>query len=141
MALAARLLGLAAACAALLTLGPTVNRASAQAEVCKADVYVANGRPRFTYFSKKKELEGKGSAMAEAIKTWELEVGDKYGERWKLWSRAKDTTFECVQAKGTIIGTQMNVSCTISGRPCALGVPKGDDAVADAGKETVRGKR
>jgi hypothetical protein len=123
---AARLLGLAAACvcAALFAAGAGVEPATAQGDVCKADVVTTSGRAklRFRAKSKEKELEGDGAAKTDAIAKWERQVADSFGNDWKQWSKAKDTTFDCEANKARIVGTF--ISCTVSGRPCLAGTPK-----------------
>lgn len=103
--------------------------ASARAEECKADVVTASGRGKFRPFNKTKELEGRGSAMADAVAAWQREVGDKFGEPWKLWSKAKEAKFECVPTKSSEIGGSV-IGCTISGRPCAHDGVTADDKTA-----------
>jgi hypothetical protein len=101
--------------------------ASAQPGECKADFVAVSGRGKFRPFSKNKELEGRGTAMADAVADWEREVGDKFGKRWKLWSEAKDKSFDCAQAGGKVIDGL--ITCTIQGRPCASDAPTGGDGV------------
>jgi hypothetical protein len=115
---AARVSVLAAATGAtLLIVGTAVEPATAQDNDCKADIVKATGRGKFRPFTKTKELEGKGSAMADAVTTWQREVAASFGERWKLWSEAKDKSFECGITQGKILSGL--VQCTIRGRPCA----------------------
>jgi hypothetical protein len=140
---AARLLALATACATLLIAGALAEPAGAQDDVCKAETFTAAGRAKFRPFSKAKELEGRGAAMADAVANWQREIGAKFGERWKLWSEAKDTSFDCAPTRaGKIIGSSF-IGCTISGRPCAPAASRDGDAVADddGGGEIVRAKR
>ena len=121
---AARFLVVATACATLLVAGAAVEPASAQ-DVCKDNTVTASGRGKFRPFTKTKELEGRGSAMADAIVNWQKEVREKYGDRWDTWSRAKGTNFECAPTKsGKIIGSSF-IGCTISGKPCSNGSSKG----------------
>ena len=121
---AARLLGLATACTTLLMAGALVEAASAQDEACKTDLVTAAGKGKFRPFTKTKELEGRGSAMADAVANWQQDVSEKFGEQWKSWSKAKDTTFDCAPTKtGKIIGSSF-IGCTISGRPCSAAAPK-----------------
>jgi hypothetical protein len=128
---AARFFGLATACATLLIAGALVEPASAQDEACKADIVTAAGKGKFRPFTKTKELEGRGAAMADAVANWQQDVSDKFGEQWKSWSKAKDTTFNCAPTKtGKIIGSSF-IGCTISGRPCSLSAPPGGGAVVD----------
>jgi hypothetical protein len=135
----ARFLGLAATCAALLVASAWVDPARAQSEVCKPDVVTADGRAKFRPFTRTKELEGRGSAMADAVATWQQEVGAKFGEQWKMWSKAKDTTFNCAPSKpGKIIGGSF-IGCTISGRPCSFTAPTGGRAeVGEEGRDRGR---
>ncbi len=74
MIAAARVLGGAAAGAALLIAGATVEPVSAQGDACKTEYVTASGRGKFRPFTKTKELEGRGSAMTDAVTTWEREV-------------------------------------------------------------------
>jgi hypothetical protein len=138
---AARFLGLATACAALLAAGSWVEPAGAQGDACKADAVTASGRGKFRPFTKTKELEGKGSAMADAVVNWEKEVGGKFGETWKRWDKAKDTSFECAPTKsGKIIGSSF-IGCTIKGRPCSAPVSAGGGPVASkSGGDGARDK-
>jgi hypothetical protein len=123
---AARFLVLAAACTTLLVAGAAMEPASAQ-EVCKDNTVTASGRAKFRPFTKTKELEGRGSAMADAVVNWQREVREKYGDRWDTWSRAKGTSFECAPTKtGKIIGSSF-IGCTISGKPCSSGSSKAAD--------------
>lgn len=135
MASAARLFGLATACAAVLTLGLPAEQANAQGEACKADVITVTGRSKggVKRWTQTKELEGKGAAMDDAVAAWEREVSGKFGENWKLWTTAKDKSFNCDPAKGKLL---MGVACTVSGRPCAGGAPQesGGGPTADARK-------
>ncbi len=89
---AARFLGVATACATLLIAGAAVEPAKAQGQ-CKDDVVTASGRAKFRPFTKTKELEGRGSAMADAVVNWQKEVREKYGDQWNSWSRAKRHQF------------------------------------------------
>ena len=128
---AARLLGLVSACAALLVASTLVAEpASAQGDACKADLVSAAGRAKLRLFTKnqKKELEGDGAAMRDAIAKWELKVKDSFGDEWKKWSAAKDTTFDCESTKGKILGAY--IGCTISGRPC-MTAPRAGEAVVE----------
>ena len=119
---AARFLGLATACTTLLIAGAVVEPASAQGDACKDNTVTASGRAKFRPFTKTKELEGRGSAMADAVVNWQKEVREKYGDQWNSWSRAKGTNFECAPTKtGKIIGSSF-IGCTISGRPCSSAV-------------------
>jgi len=128
---AARFLGLATACATLLMAGALVEPASAQDERCKADIVTASGKGKFRPFTKTKELEGRGSAMADAVANWQQDVSAKFGEQWQSWSKAKDTTFNCAPTKtGKIIGSSF-IGCTISGRPCSAAVPPRAGAVVE----------
>jgi hypothetical protein len=137
---AARLLGLAAACAALLGAGAGMEPATAQGDVCKADVVTTSGRSKLRFRAKtqKKELEGDGAAKADAITKWEREVANSFGDQWKQWSRAKDTTFDCEANKARIVGTF--ISCTVSGRPCLAGTPKAAAVIKDR-DDDARGDR
>lgn len=140
MVSAARLFGLATACTALLTAGLSVDGASAQDVECKADVVTAAGRSKFRIL-KNKALEGRGSAMNDAVATWQRDVAERYGERWREWSRAKDTSFNCESAKpGTFVGNR-TIGCTISGRPCALVVPAGAQVADDDDRGSEKGLR
>lgn len=128
---AVRFLGPAAACATLLIAGALAEPASAQGDACKADIVTATGRGKFRPFTKTKELEGRGSAMADAVANWEREVGSRFGEQWKTWAGAKGTTFNCAPTKtGKIIGSSF-IGCTISGRPCATTPSAGGAVIED----------
>jgi len=138
---AARFLGQVTACATLLIAGALVAPASAQSEACKADIVTATGKAKFRPFSKTKELEGRGSAMADAVASWQRDVSAKFGEQWKLWSKAKGTTFECAPTKtGKIIGSSF-IGCTIRGRPCSFAAPPGGGVAVDGGGGTRDGGR
>jgi hypothetical protein len=132
MITATRLLGLAASCATLLAVGQSMTPASAQERSCKTEVITATGRAKFRPFTKTRELEGRGSAMTDAIATWKREAAARFGERFSEWSDAEDTTRECAPTKsGKIIGSSF-IGCTISGRPCATaGAPPGTEPSAD----------
>jgi hypothetical protein len=135
---AARFLGLAAGCATLLGAVTWVEPAAAQ-EACKADVISADGRAKFRPFTKTKELEGRGSAMADAILNWQREVNAKFGERWNSWSDAKDTSFDCAPTKsGKIIGSSF-IGCSIRGRPCVASESRREqDVVVEGGRRRDR---
>jgi hypothetical protein len=138
MIAAARVLGGAVAGAALLLAGATVEPAGAQ-DACKTEYVTASGRGKFRPFTKTKELEGRGSAFADAVTTWEREVGSTLGDKWKKWEEAKDKTFECAPTKsGKIIGSSF-IGCTIKGRPCAVEPSSGEATVASA--DRGRGRR
>jgi hypothetical protein len=94
-------------------------------------VITAVGRAKFRPFTKTKELEGRGSAMADAVAKWQRAAAARFGESYKLWGAARDTKFTCAPTKsGKIIGTSF-IGCTISGRPCAVsGAAKGAAAAA-----------
>jgi hypothetical protein len=142
MVSAARVSVLAAAAgAALLIAGTAVEPATAQDNDCKTDLVKATGRGKFRPFTKTKELEGKGSSMADAVATWQREVEASFGERWKLWSEAKDKSFECGITQGKILSGL--VQCTIKGRPCATPEPPAPAVVAgsDKGSAARRGDR
>jgi len=136
---AARALGGAAAGVALLIAGATVQPASAQGDACKSEYVTAAGRGKFRPFTKNKELEGRGSAFADAVATWEREVAGTLGDRWKKWEEAKDKTFDCAPTgSGKVIGASL-IGCTIKGRPCSDGTPAPGEAPvasADRGKGT-----
>jgi hypothetical protein len=133
MIAAARVLGGAAAGAALLIAGATIEPAGAQGDACKSEYVTASGRGKFRPFTKTKELEGRGSAMVDAVATWEREVAATLGDRWKKWDEAKDKTFECAPTKsGKIIGSSF-IGCTIKGRPCPV------EPAASPGEKTVAG--
>ena len=111
------------ACTTLLVAGAAVEPARAQ-EVCKDNTVTASGRGKFRPFTKTKELEGRGSAMADAVVNWQKEVREKVRRSVDTWSRAKGTTFECAPTKsGKIIGSSF-IGCTISGKPCSSGSSK-----------------
>jgi hypothetical protein len=125
---AARGLASAAAGAALLIAGATVEPASAQGDACKTEYITASGRGKFRPFTKNKELEGRGSAFADAVATWEREVAATLGDRWKKWEEAKDKTFDCAPTgSGKVIGASF-IGCTIKGRPCSDGTPPSGEA-------------
>lgn len=136
MIAAARVSVLAAAAgAALLVAGPWAEPAAA-ADECKPDIVTATGRGKFRPFTKTRELEGKGSAMADAVATWQREVAATHGERWKLWSEASDKGFECEPTKGKILSGL--IACTIHGRPCAAPEPAPAPAIVSGTGETGR---
>jgi hypothetical protein len=137
---AARFLGLAAACATLLIASALGGSASAQGDVCKADIVTATGRAKFRPFTKTRELEGRGSAMADAVANWQRKASAEFGERWKMWSEAKDTTFTCAPTKtGKIIGSSF-IGCTVSGRPCSPGAPPEGGKVVDDDSRGGKGR-
>jgi hypothetical protein len=124
----ARLLGLATACATVLTLGLPVEQASAQGEACKAEVITVTG-PRkggVKRWTQAQELEGKGAAMDGAVEAWERDADRKFGDDWKLWSKATDKSFNCEGGKGLL----SSVACTVSGRPCPSTAPDSGRVVA-----------
>lgn len=132
---------LAAACAALLIAGALAEPARAQDTVCKDDVVSTSGRAKFRPFTKTKELEGRGAAMADAVANWEREVGTKFGAKWGTWTRATNTTFTCAATKtGKVIGSSF-IGCTISGRPCARTSPLAGAIVEDEDDNEVRRPR
>jgi hypothetical protein len=108
------------------TPGATADRTGDQAEGCKTEVVTASGRMKYRPLTKTNELEGKGSAMADAVRSWEREVEKKFGARWKWWSKAKDTSFECTLANSRDDDDRKEplidsiVGCTIKGQPCAF---------------------
>lgn len=117
------LLGLATAGVFTLLAGVSPEPANAQNVMCK-DSFTASGRGKFRPFTKTKELEGRGSAMADAVANWQREVAAKYGEKWKNWSDAREASFTCAPTKdGKIIGSSF-IGCTISGRPCSTDRPR-----------------
>ena len=135
-----RVLGLAAACAcaALFAAGGGVEPASAQGDACKADVVTTSGRSKLRFRAKtqQKELEGDGAAKADAIVNWEKQVAKSFGDDWKQWSKAKDTTFDCEANKARVLGTF--IACTVSGRPCMAGTPKAGAVVKDVRDDAAR---
>ena len=131
MVSAAKFLVLATAFGTLVAAGGLVEPASAQDEVCKADAITVTGPAKFR-FLKGRALEGRGSAMNNAIASWEREVSAKFGDQWAVWKRAKDTSFDCEPTKEGFIGSR-TIGCTISGRPCSLASL---GATEDSGPET-----
>jgi hypothetical protein len=136
----ARLLGLATACAAVLTLGLPTERASAQGEACKAEVITVTG-PRkggFKRWTQAQEREGRGAAMDGAVEAWERDVNRKFGDDWKLWAKATDKSFSCEGGQGLL----SSVACTVSGRPCPSTAPDSKQVVAktkvEPGKRVAR---
>ena len=126
-------LALLAASAALLTMGLPAGEAGAQSQQCKTEAVSASGQAKFRPFTKTKELEGRGSGMADAVAKWEQKVSARFGEQWKKWSNASNTTFECAPTKsGKIIGSSF-IACTISGRPCSSGSGRSDSVVEREG--------
>jgi hypothetical protein len=115
MIAAARLLCGAAAGAALLIAGATVEPASAQ-ETCKSEYISAAGRGKWRPFSRDKELEGNGAAMRDAIAAWERKVAADLGDSWKQWALATGKSHECGVTQGKVLSNL--VQCTIRGRPC-----------------------
>jgi hypothetical protein len=126
----ARLLGLTTACATVLTLGLPAERASAQGEACKAEVITVTGRSKggVKRWTQTQELQGRGAAMDDAVDAWERDVKGRFGEDWKLWTKATDKSFNCAPAKGVLL---MGVACTVSGRPCPVSAP-------DSGRAAVK---
>lgn len=140
-----RTLKLATASAVLALATALAEPASAQGDACKTEAFTASGRAKFRPFTKTKELDGKGSAMADAVANWQREVSDRYGDHWKAWSRARDTTFDCAPTKsGKIIGSSF-IGCTISGRPCsgaaAAAVTTSKAGDGGQGKRSRQGER
>jgi hypothetical protein len=136
----ARLIGLATACAVLLVAGALGEPAGAQGDSCKGSAVTAIGKAKFRPFSKTKELEGRGAAMDDAVASWQREVLARYGEQWKRWETAKDTTFNCVPTKSEKLGLPV-VACTVTGRPCAAGAPSAGVAAKErdsGGKDKAR---
>jgi hypothetical protein len=124
-------LTLVALSGALLTMGLPMDEAAAQSQTCKTEAVSASGQAKFRPFTKTKELEGRGSGMADAVAKWEQKVSARFGEQWKKWSNASNTTFECAPAKsGKIIGSSF-IACTISGRPCSTGGAGRSDSVVE----------
>jgi hypothetical protein len=122
---AARLLGLAAVCAAPLMAGALVEPASAQGEACKADIVTAQT-------SKRVVPVGEDEARRSAVTNWERQAASSFGERWKSWTKAKDTTSDCVPIKARLGVTY--IRCTVTGRPCVTetaDTPKGGVVVED----------
>jgi hypothetical protein len=93
----------------------------ASTDACRPDVIAASGvntdsdKAEFDRSTLGKELRGAGSAMANAVRAWEEEVGTKIGERWKAWPRATERSLECAHLRLVIFD---RVICTIHGRPC-----------------------
>jgi hypothetical protein len=135
----ALLLGPATLCGALLISGALAEPAVAQGVACKSDAVTAAGRAKFRPFSKTKELEGRGAAMADAVAKWQQEVGTRFGEPWRTWSNAKDTRVECAPTKEGKIGSSF-IGCTISGRPCSLAAAPKGKATADRDKRDREGR-
>jgi hypothetical protein len=132
-------LALLAASAALLTMGLPTEEAGAQSQQCKAEAVSASGQAKFRPFTKTKELEGRGSGMADAVAKWEQKVSARFGEQWKKWANASNTTFECAPTKsGKIIGSSF-IACTISGRPCSSGSGRSDSVVEREGDRRQAG--
>src|SRR5689334_15595852 len=93
-----RVLVLAGGCTGLAMFTAPPQPAQAQGGACKGEPVTVSGKAKFRPFSKTTELEGRGAAMADAVANWEREVGSRYGQAWKAWSRARDTTFDCAPA-------------------------------------------
>ena len=121
---------LATACVALLVTGARLAPAAAQGDACKGSAVTAIGKAKFRPFSKAKELEGRGAAMDDAVSAWQREALARYGERWKRWDKAKDTSFDCAPAKSEKLGLPV-VACTVTGRPCAAGAPSAGAATTE----------
>jgi hypothetical protein len=136
----------AAAGAVLLAAGMAGEPASAQEDACKSQPATASGRAKFRPFTKSKELEGKGSAMADAIANWQRLVSDQFGESYRLWTEAKDKSFKCEpMGEGKLISGN-RIGCTITGRPCAHaeiapGVPGNKVIVEDLPEKGKRSSR
>jgi hypothetical protein len=135
----AQLLVLATAFGTLFTTGVLVEPASAQSEACKADEVEVTGRAKFRVF-KKRALEGRGSAMNDAISAWEREVKGRFGEQWAKWSNAKGTNVDCDSTKTGWIGGRV-IGCTISGRPCAPAASPGSTVDPGGAKTDERDER
>ena len=129
---AAQLFVLATAFGMLLATGAWVEPARAQGEACKADKIEVEGPAKFR-FLKKRALEGRGSALNNAIAAWEREVKARFGEEWAKWSNAKGTSVDCDSTKSGRIGSRY-IGCTISGRPCMPAASLDPDADPDRAK-------
>jgi hypothetical protein len=131
----------------LLIAGASVEPVGAQGDNCKADVFTASGRAKFRPFSKSKELEGGGAAMADAVANWQREVSAKVGERWRHWTEARDKSVKCEPVGTGKLISGNRIGCTISGRPCARGEetiptpPPGSKIMVEDLPEDGKGKR
>lgn len=105
---AARVLGLAAAAAVLLSLNVIAIPASAQ-DACKGDRIVAKSEIR---------VRGETFATNEAKEKWEKLAEERFGRSYRRWANAKDTNVECESAKSPRVGLPAKV-CTAYGRPCS----------------------
>lgn len=123
--------------AAVLTLGLPAERASAQVGACQPEVITVTGRSKggVKRWTQTQELEGKGAAMDDAVATWEREAKGKFGEEWKLWTKATDKSFNCAPAKGVLL---MGVACTVRGRPCPSVAPDSGPVVAEKKEDPRR---
>jgi hypothetical protein len=139
MIVAVRSVLLAAACATLFAAGVSVGPAIAQEAACKDESIQTSGKARFRIFSKELELQGHGTAKDRAIANWEKEVASKFGNRWRRWGNAKDTTSQCETA-GKFVG-RFTIECTVSGRPCETRVVVEDDEGKRLRAGEARGER
>jgi peptidoglycan hydrolase-like protein with peptidoglycan-binding domain len=99
-------------------------------EECKARLNAA-GKAKFRPFTQKREVNGEGAAMADAIANWQRDVSAKYGSQWMLWERAVDKKENCAPARPGTIGSWF-IRCTIEARPCG-----GGEARSEPGSEEV----
>jgi putative peptidoglycan binding protein len=110
---------------AMLTLSASAQTASdrdpsqAFAQECK-DRLNAAGRAKFRPFTQRREVNGEGAAMADAIANWQRDVSAKYGSQWMLWDKAVDKKENCSPARPGTIGSWF-IRCTIEARPCGGG--------------------
>jgi hypothetical protein len=92
---------------------------------CK-DMLNAAGRAKFRPFTQKREREGRGAAMADAIANWQRDVSAKYGSQWMLWENAADQEYTCAPSRPGTVGSWF-IRCTIQARPCGGGPEKAED--------------
>jgi hypothetical protein len=96
---------------------------------CK-EMLNAAGRAKFRPFTQKREREGRGAAMADAIANWQRDVSAKYGSQWMLWENAGDQEYTCAPSRPGTVGSWF-IRCTIQARPCGGGPDNAGDLDKD----------
>src|SRR5215470_13545522 len=118
VALMTAMLTLSASAQTTSNQDPTQAFAQGRGE-CK-DRLNAAGRAKFRPFTQRREVNGEGAAMADAIANWQRDVSAKYGSQWMLWDKAVDKKENCSPARPGTIGSWF-IRCTIEARPCGGG--------------------
>lgn len=108
---------------------PTKAFAQRDRDECKVRLNAA-GKAKFRPFTQKREINGEGAAMADAIANWQRDVSAKYGSQWMLWERAVDKKENCAPARPGTIGSWF-IRCTIEARPCGGGPDKAEPEETD----------